>query len=314
MEKKKLVLIVGPTAVGKTDLSVRLAKELNGEIFSVDSMQIYKSMDIGTAKIDETEMDGIPHYMIDIVEPDDEFSVSDFRDKAYEYIDEISSRGKLPIGAGGTGLYVNSLVYDLDFAEAESDEKIREKYTELADKYGNQYIMDKLREIDPESADRLNLNDTKRIIRAIEIYEMTGKKMSDNYNSFRKENDDFELVIIGLNRNRQKLYERINLRVDIMMENGLIDEVKSLLDRGFTKDMTSMKAIGYKEVIDYLEGSTEYDEMIEILKRNSRRFAKRQLTWFRRDKRINWFDYDEYENSEDMYTDIIETIRRRLNV
>lgn len=314
LERKKLILIVGPTAVGKTDLSIKLAKELNGEIFSVDSMQIYKDMDIGTAKIEESEMEGIPHYMIDIVNPDEEFSVSDFRELAYKYIYEISSKGKVPIGVGGTGLYVNSLVYQLNFAEAESDEKIRDKYTELAEKYGNQYIMDKLKEIDPESAERLNLNDTKRIIRAIEIYEMTGKKMSENYSNFRKENDDFELVIIGLNRDRQKLYERINLRVDIMMENGLVDEVRDLLERGFTKDMTSMKAIGYKEVIEYIEGNMDYDEMVEILKRNSRRFAKRQLTWFRRDERIKWFDYDEYENSEEMYCDILETIKNEIDV
>ncbi len=314
LERKKLILIVGPTAVGKTDLSIKLAKELNGEIFSVDSMQIYKDMDIGTAKIEESEMEGIPHYMIDIVNPDEEFSVSDFRELVYKYIDEISSKGKVPIGVGGTGLYVNSLVYQLNFAEAESDEKIRDKYTELAEEHGNQYIMDKLKEIDPESAERLNLNDTKRIIRAIEIYEMTGKKMSENYSNFRKENDDFELVIIGLNRDRQKLYERINLRVDIMMENGLVDEVRDLLERGFTKDMTSMKAIGYKEVIEYIEGNMDYDEMVEILKRNSRRFAKRQLTWFRRDKRIKWFDYDEYENSEEMYSDILETIKNEIDV
>lgn len=290
--KQNLVIIVGPTAVGKTSSSVELAKRLGGEIISADSMQIYKGMDIGTAKIEEAEMEGIPHYMIDEVNPDEEFSVSDFKSKALHYIDEISSRGKLPIVVGGTGLYVNSLVYKLDFTRASSDEEIRSRYTRYAEVYGKEYVYDRLRATDPATAERLNINDVKRVIRALEVYELTGKPMSESNSDFREESDQFNLSYIGLNMERENLYERINRRVDIMLDRGLIEEVKSLLDKGYGRNHTSMKAIGYKEVIDYIEGVSSYEEMVSLLKRNSRRFAKRQLTWFRRDGRIKWFDMD----------------------
>ena len=311
-KKEKLILIVGPTAVGKTELSIKIAKEFDGEVFSIDSMQIYRGMDIGTAKIADEEMRGVPHYLLDIINPDEDFSVSDFRERAYKCIKEISSRKKLAIGVGGTGLYVNSLVYDLNFSSSKSSDRIRDKYWKLAEKYGNEYIMDILKSIDIKTAERLNLNDTKRIIRGIEVYELTGKKMSDSYNDFRKENNDFSLTIIGLNRNREKLYERINKRVDIMLEKGLVNEVENLLSQGYSKDLTSMKAIGYKEVIEYIDGKISYDEMVELLKRNSRRFAKRQITWFKRDNRINWFNYDDFENENDLYQKVIKLIKTNL--
>lgn len=310
--KEKLILIIGPTAVGKTDISIKIAKEFNGEIISADSMQIYRKMDIGTAKIKKDEMQDINHYLIDIVEPDEEYSVSDFKNDAHKRIKDIVNKGKTPIIAGGTGFYINSLTYDLNFSKSASDDNLRKKYNDLAEENGNEYIMEILKKIDLKSAQRININDRKRIIRAIEVYELTGKKMSDNYKDFRKENEDFDFIIIGLNRDREKLYKRINKRVDIMIENGLIDEVKELIDLGYGKELISMKAIGYKEVVDYFEGISSYDEMVELLKRNSRRFAKRQLTWFRRDNRIKWFNYDDYENEEEANNKIIEYIYSRI--
>lgn len=292
--RQDLVIIVGPTAVGKTSCSVELARRLNGEIISADSMQIYRGMDIGTAKIEEVEMEGIPHHMIDEVDPDEEFSVSDFKSKAFDYIEDIASRGKLPLVVGGTGLYVNSLVYNLDFTRASSDEEIRNRYTRYAEVYGKDYVYKRLKAVDPITANKLNINDVKRVIRALEVYEVTGKPMSESNSDFREESDHFNLSYIGLDMKRDKLYERINRRVDSMLEKGLVEEVKLLLDKGYNRDNTSMKAIGYKEVIDYLEGITSYDEMLFLLKRNSRRFAKRQLTWFRRDSRIKWFDMETY--------------------
>lgn len=309
---RKLILIVGPTAIGKTSLSIEVAKKFNCEIISADSMQIYKKMDIGTAKITKEEMAGIRHHMIDEVEPDEEFSVSDFRRKSYEYIEEIFSAGNQPLIAGGTGLYVNSLVYDLDFASSERDEALRKKYTDYAEKYGNQYIHDILEGIDSESAQRISVKDTKRIIRAIEVFETTGKKMSETCEDFRKKNKDFDLVYIGLDMDRGKLYDRINRRVDIMLEQGLVEEVRMLLNSGYGRELTSMKAIGYKEVADYIEGKVEYSEMVETLKMNSRRFAKRQLTWFRRDDRIKWFNYDNYDTTEEMYSDIFRYIEDNI--
>lgn len=295
---KDLVIIVGPTAVGKTDSSIQIAKRLNGEIISADSMQIYRQMDIGTAKIREDEMDGVRHHMIDIVDPCDEFSVSDFQERAYRCIEDISSRGKLPIVVGGTGLYINSLVYKLDFSETHSDQSIRDIFYRYAEVYGNEYIHDRLRVVDPETAKKLSINDTKRIVRALEVYQLTGSPMSEYNKNFREENDNFNLAFMGLTMDRQILYDRINTRVDKMIEEGLIDEVKNLLDNGYTSNCTSMKAIGYKEVIDYIEGELSYEDMISILKRNSRRFAKRQLTWFRRDRRIEWFYKDQYNQNE----------------
>lgn len=306
------MVIVGPTAVGKTALSVELAEHYGGEIISADSMQIYRGMDIGTAKIKVNEMKGIPHHLLDVVDPDEEFSVSDFKEMTYSCLEDIYSRGKLPLVVGGTGLYVNSIVYKLDFADSGSDMEVRRKYMDLAEEFGNEYIYEKLKEVDPETAERLNLNDTKRIVRALEVYELTGEPMSKSYTNFREENDEFNLVFVGLDMERSHLYERINERVDAMLENGLVEEVKSLLESGYNSDMTSMKAIGYKEVVEYLGGNTSFDEMVEILKRNSRRFAKRQLTWFRRDKRIVWMQVDDYESFEVLKREAISICDKKL--
>lgn len=299
--KDKLVVITGPTAVGKSDLAIELAKGLNGEIISADSMQIYKYMNIGTAKITKEETQGIPHYMLDILYPDEEFSVSSYQEMASKYISDINSQGKLPIIAGGTGLYINSIVYKLNFASVPPDTSIREKYEVLAEEYGNEYIHDILLRLDRESGERIPVNNRRRIIRALEIVESTGKHISESNKNFREENNDYDLTMICLNMDREKLYERINRRVDIMMERGLPDEVKSLLDMGYHKDLISMKGIGYKEIIGYLEGDYSLEYAIDKIKQGSRNYAKRQLTWFRRDNRIKWLDVDGYNSFEELY-------------
>lgn len=298
---KKVIIIVGPTSVGKTEISLELAKRCNGEIISADSMQIYKNMDVGTAKIKENEKEDIEHYIIDIIEPDKEYSVSDYKKDCIEKIENIFSRNKQPIIVGGTGLYVNSIVYDLNFTKAESNLEIREEY----EKFKNEELYEKLKEIDYESYERLNLNDRKRIIRALEIFHITGKKMSEQYSDFRKENVDYEYIYIGLNMDREKLYRNINKRVDKMLEEGLIEEVRSLVKKGYGIENNSMQGIGYKEVLEYLEEKTSYEEMIEKLKRNSRRYAKRQITWFKRDDRVKWFFRDEY-SKEEIINEIVE--------
>lgn len=313
MKKKPLFILVGPTAVGKTSLSIALAKSLNGEIISADSMQIYDYMDIGTAKITDEEKDGITHYLIDEVTPDIDFSVSDFQHKAKTYIGKILNEDKLPMVIGGTGLYINSLIYDLDFTSSVSNWNLRYEYEEKANAYGNKYIHDELKNVDPVSADRVHVNDTKRIIRALEVYYETGKPMSESYKDFRKPSNEFDIVMIGLRMDREKLYERINKRIDIMMEQGLIEEVKSLLDKGYSEDLTSMQGIGYKEIISYLKGECSLEETVEILKRQSRRYAKRQLTWFRKEERIHWIDVDEFDSIDEIEKAALNIINDEFN-
>lgn len=311
-EKQNLLVIIGPTAIGKTAISIDVAKKLNGEIISADSMQIYKFMDIGTAKVKPEEMDGINHYLIDVVYPDEEFTVADFKYYAEKYIKQISESGKVPIVAGGTGLYLNSLVYELKFTKVKKNEEFRKQCEEIANLYGNQFLYNKLSEVDAETANRLSPNDRKRIIRALEIYNETGKPMSYHNKNFRKEVDKYNLTMIGLNTERSKLYSRINERVDKMIEEGLIEEVKKLLSMGYNKNLTSMQAIGYKEIISYLEGEIELEEAIEILKRNTRRFAKRQLTWFKRDDRIKWIDVSNFDSIDEIGNYIVDCFKSSL--
>lgn len=311
--KIPLLSIVGPTGIGKTETSISLAENLGGEIISADSMQIYKYMDIGTAKITKEEMKGIPHYLIDIVYPDEEFTVSDFKESATKYINNIYNRGNLPIIVGGTGLYVNSLVYDLNFTNVAPNNEFREKYEIIADKYGNGVIYEELRSIDPKSAKRIHVNDRKRIIRALEIYYVTKKPMSVYYKDFRRYNDDFDVVMIGLTNKREDLYKRINYRVDRMIEKGLIEEVKGLLDMGYTDDLNSLQALGYKEIILYLKNEITLDEAIDLIKRSTRKFAKRQLTWFRRDNRIKWIDVGCFENNHEVSDYIFRYSKDILN-
>lgn len=303
--KEKLLIIIGPTAVGKTDTSILLAKKMNGEIISADSMQIYKHMDIGTAKPSNDEMEGIKHYLIDEIDPAREYNVAIFQDMAKKYIQDISSRSKLPIIVGGTGLYVNSLVYTWDFTETSSDWEYRNSLEKLVKEKGKEYLHDKLREVDPESAKIIHPNNVKRVIRALEVYNSTGKTKS-YYNDLSKQKENnYNLSIVGLTMDREMLYKRINLRVDLMIEKGLVSEVEKLLNMGYKEDLISMQALGYKEIIKYLKGEYSLEEAIEILKRDTRRFAKRQLTWFRRDNRIKWFDVNNYPDKNKLANEIV---------
>lgn len=288
----KIIVIVGPTAVGKTYVSIELAKKLGTEIISADSMQIYKGMDVGTAKINDEEMQGIQHHMIDLIYPNENYSVSDFKTEAEKNIDDMLSRGKIPVIVGGSGLYVNSLIYDLDFSNAKSNDKLRDYYTYYHQEHGEDALYEKLRKIDPESAEKIHKNNVKRVIRALEVYDITGKKFSETNTDIRKKSSKYDFILIGLSMDRKALYERINQRVDKMIDDGLVEEVKALLDKGFEKNLISMQAIGYKEIIEFLEGNITFEEAVNILKRNTRHFAKRQFTWFLKDENVKWFNIE----------------------
>lgn len=301
---KDVILIVGPTGIGKTKLSLILAKKLKSEIISADSMQIYRGMDIGTAKVSQEIQDDIKHHLIDVVDPDEEYNVSNFQEDAFQIIDNLLLERKTPIIVGGTGLYINSLVYKLKFGEEKPDEDYRNKLWSVYEKDGSKPILDLLKSKDPNSLKTIDENNIKRIIRAIEYNHTTGLKYSDKNDNFRKENNDFNFHIYCLEEERSKLYGRINLRVDEMIDEGLLREVESLILK-YDKNSVSFKGIGYKEVIDYLDNKTDYDEMLRLLKRNSRRLAKRQYTWFRRDNRINWIDIEEYSYDFEKIADFI---------
>src|SRR6056297_346670 len=296
MVKDKLIVVLGPTSVGKTKVSVDIAKKINSEIISTDSMQIYKKMDIGTAKITDREKEGINHHMIDLINPDGNFTVYDYQNLSLKIIESMLKDNKTPILVGGSGLYINSLLYDLDFNKVSSDEDIRNKYYNIKNQKGKSHLYDILKEKDPEAAEKIHPNNVKRVVRALEVIEITGEKYSKN-SSFRKYSDKYDFIIIGLEMNRELLYNRINLRVDAMIEEGLIEEVKKLYSEGYDKSYQSMQAIGYKEIIDYLEGNISKTEAVRLIKRNTRRFAKRQITWFKPDDRIEWFDMSDYKNN-----------------
>jgi tRNA dimethylallyltransferase len=311
---KPLIVIVGPTAVGKSGAALLVARELNGEIISADSMQVYKHMDLGTAKPTQEEMRMVKHHLVDIVHPWQEFSVADFQRLAKSCITEIQGRGRLPIVVGGTGLYINSLVYNLNFADTVSDPELRTYLGSLARERGNQYLYEMLKRIDPDSALKLHANDIRRIIRAIEVYHCTGKPMSVQRDDAKERKLPYQPVIFGLKMERDRLYKKIEQRVDKMIAGGLVDEVKDLLERGCKREMVSMQGLGYKEIIGCLEGDYSLDDAIELLKRNTRRFAKRQFTWFKRDDRIIWVDVDRIGNSDDIANTIIEHIRFKLSI
>jgi len=306
---KDLFILAGPTAIGKTEISIKLAQRLNGEIISADSMQIYKYMDIGSAKISKAEMGGVAHHLIDIIEPTEGFSVAEFKEKAERAIEEITEQNKLSMIVGGTGFYINSLVYNYSFADTNKDEQYRDYLTELAEKQGNEYVHNLLKDIDEESFNKLYPNDLKRVIRALEVYKVSGKPMSE----FAAEQDilniPYNVYYFVLNMDRQKLYSRINSRVDVMMKNGLIHEVIKLKEMGYNADMQSMKGIGYKEILYYLNNEISLDEAIEMIKQGSRNYAKRQLTWFRKDPRINWINKDDFKSDDE----IVEYIAAQLN-
>lgn len=305
----KLLVIAGPTAVGKTEISLKLAKELNGEIISVDSMQIYKYMDIGSAKISTEEMDGVVHHLIDFVDPKNEFSASEFKDLALKIIDDIHSRGKLPILVGGTGLYINSIICSMNFAQSQKDEKYRKHLEILAHENGNVYLHSLLKDIDLESYNSIHYNNVKRVIRALEVYHTTKKPFSE-YKDDNIYTCDYDLYYYVLNMDRAKLYERINKRVDIMIDKGLVEEVVKLSNMGLTSNMQSMKGIGYKEILAYLNNEIDLETSIDMIKQGSRNYAKRQITWFKKDPRAEFINKDNFASDNE----IVQKILNDLNL
>ena len=291
--KPKVVVIVGPTASGKTALSIELAKKLDGEIISSDSMQIYKDMDIGTAKVTKEEAQGIKHYLVDFVSPDQRYTVSDFKKDAEAAIKEILNKGKVPIVVGGTGLYVNSLIYGIEYQDMKIDEEYRNELMNRAeDPVELEKMWDEANTIDPDAMQKISKNDKKRIVRVLEIYKSTGKTKTEHEILSRQKGVEYDYKVFGISMDRQKLYERINLRVDLMIEAGLEEEVRNLLNK-YEQFPTAMQGLGYKEVKEYFDGILTREEMIEKIKQESRRYAKRQLTWFRRNEEIIWLDKDD---------------------
>ena len=295
-KKKPMIILTGPTAVGKTDLSIQLAKAINGEIISADSMQVYRHMDIGSAKVTPEEMDGVPHHLIDVLEPEEEFNVVVFQKLAKEALTGIYERGHIPIIVGGTGFYIQALLYDIDFTENDGDTAIRRELEKLAQTQGAGCLHQMLQEIDPESAAAIHQNNVKRVIRAIEFYRQTGKKISLHNEQEREKQSPYQFLYYVLDTDRKTLYERIDRRVDLMMEQGLVDEVKHLADMGCTRDMVSMQGLGYKEILDYLSGEIPLEEAVYILKRDTRHFAKRQITWFKRERDVRWLELEQFQN------------------
>lgn len=310
--KQKLFVIIGPTAVGKTKLSIEMAHRFNGEIISGDSMQIYRGMDVGTAKIKKEEMEDVVHHLIDIKNPSESFSVAEFQHLVREKIDEISKKEKLPIVVGGTGLYVQSVIYDYQFSEASQDEVLRLKLEEMAKKIGNEALYQELLEIDPESARQIHPNNVRRVIRALEIFQNTGITMSEVQKE-QKPDLLYDTAIIGLTMDREKLYERINRRVQIMVEEGLIPEVERLYLSGL-RECQSVQAIGYKEIYDYFDGKIPLEEAIDKIKQNSRRYAKRQLTWFRNKMSVKWFDMTETGDFTKKLAEISSYVEGKLQI
>lgn len=289
MEKQKVIVICGPTASGKTKLSIEIAKKIGGEIVSADSMQIYKDMNIGTAKPTTQEMQGIKHYMIDFISPNRRYSVAEYKKDALNAIEDIIKKGKTPIVVGGTGLYVNALIYGIEYPEIETDIQYRDELEKIIEKEGLETLYHMAEKIDPEAISHISKNDKKRISRILEIYHSTGKTKTELEIESRKNGPKYEYLVFGINMDREKLYDRINKRVDIMIEDGLIQEVKEILSK-YREFPTAMQGLGYKEVVEYLNGITSKEEMIEKIKRETRRYAKRQLTWFRKCENIKWID------------------------
>lgn len=311
-EKKPLVILTGPTAVGKTALSIKLASEIGGEIISADSMQVYRQMDIGSAKIKPEEMDGIPHHLIDILEPEEEFNVCLFEKLALEAMEQIYERGHIPVVVGGTGFYIQALLYQIDFTEEETDTAFRDKLWQLGEEKGNHYLHELLRKVDPESAEEIHENNRKRVIRALEFYENSGKPISTHNKEQRQKTSAYNSCYFVLTDDRKKLYERIESRVDQMLSKGLVDEVRTLKERGCNASMVSMQGLGYKEILEYLDGRCSLLEAVEKIKKETRHFAKRQLTWFRREKDVIWLDKQAFAYDEDaVLSCILENLRKK---
>ena len=314
-EKKPLIILTGPTAVGKTKASIGLAKAIGGEIISADSMQVYRHMDIGSAKITKEEMADVPHYLIDVLEPEEEFHVVRFQQMAKAAMADIYSRGKIPIIVGGTGFYIQALLYDIDFTENEGDSVYREKLEALAKEKGAAYLHGQLAMVDPKSAEEIHANNIKRVIRALEFYHQTGQKVSEHNERERQKESPYQFCYFVLNDRRECLYERIDQRVDQMIRNGLVQEVQTLKERGCTKQMVSMQGLGYKEIFSYLEGDCSLEEAVYIIKRDTRHFAKRQLTWFKRERDVIWVQKDELNyDDKKLLQSLLESIKERMNL
>ena len=296
--KQPLIVLTGPTAVGKTALSIRLAKAIGGEIISADSMQVYKYMDIGSAKIRPEEMDGVPHYLVDVLEPDEEFHVVRFQQMAKEAMQQIYANGHVPIIVGGTGFYIQALLYDIDFTDNDSDPAYREELEYYAQLHGADALHEKLRAIDPESAQSIHANNVKRVIRAMEYYHLTGEKISVHNAREREKDSPYDYRYFVLNDKREHLYQRIDQRVDQMVQEGLLQEVEQLKARGYHRGMVSMQGLGYKEVLAYLDGEISFEEAVYEIKRDTRHFAKRQITWFKRERDVIWVNKDAYDYDE----------------
>lgn len=310
--KKPLIILTGPTAVGKTKLSISLAKAVNGAIISADSMQVYRHMDIGSAKVMPEEMQGITHYMIDELEPDEEFHVVRFTTMAKEYLKEIYAAGKIPIIAGGTGFYIQALLYDIDFTEQQCDEAYRRQLEEQAKEHGAGYLHEMLRKVDPASAEAIHANNVKRVIRALEFYHLSGQKISEHNETERQKQSPYNFAYFVLNDERAKLYERIDKRVDAMIAAGLVNEVQKLKDMGCSREMVSMQGLGYKEILAYLDGEYTLEEAVYIIKRETRHFAKRQLTWFKRERDVIWLDKQTFGYDDAaILTDMISILQEK---
>ena len=312
MEKEKVIVLIGPTAVGKTNTSIKLAKKFDGEIISGDSMQVYRRMDIGTAKISVEEMEGIPHHLLDIKNPEESFSVAEFQQLVRKKISDIHSRGKVPLIVGGTGLYIQAVLYDYHFTETPGDELYRTELETELERLGPLWLHQKLVKVDPVSAENIHPNNTRRVIRALEIFHCTGKTMTE-YQEGQTHELQYDVALVGLTMNRENLYKRINLRVDLMMKEGLLEEVKELYDEG-VRNVQSVQAIGYKELYDYFDGTKSLEQAIENLKQNSRRYAKRQLTWFRNKMDVAWYDMTEESQHPQNIEDISEFIAGKLKL
>ena len=312
--KKPLVVLTGPTAVGKTKLSISLAKALNGEIISADSMQVYKYMDIGSAKITEKEMDGVPHHLINVLSPFEEFHIVRFQELAKKAMEDIYNRGKTPVFVGGTGFYIQAITKDIDFTEGEEDKQYREELSRLAAEKGNEFLHEMLQEVDKKSAEEIHANNVKRVIRALEFYKENGFPISQHNEEQKQNETPYNLAYFVLNAPRELLYERIDRRVDEMMESELVEEVQKLKDMGCHREMTSMQGLGYKEILSFLDGEIPLDEAVRILKRDTRHFAKRQLTWFRRESDVIWVDKDKFAFEDEKILEYMLSVCRERKI
>lgn len=312
--KQPLIVLTGPTAVGKTSLSISLAKAVNGEIISADSMQVYKKMDIGSAKIRSEEMQGIPHYLVDVLEPEEEFHIVKFQQMAKKAMEDIYSRGKIPILVGGTGFYIQAVTKDIDFTEAQQENDYRKELEALAEEKGGENLHEMLRKVDPVSADAIHAHNVKRVIRALEFYNQNGSPISAHNEEQKQHESPYNLAYFVLNMPRELLYERIDLRVDQMMKEGLLEEVSRLKEEGCHRGMVSMQGLGYKEILAYLDGEYPLEEAVRVLKRDTRHFAKRQLTWFRREQELTWVNKDQFSYQEDQILDYMLEICRKKGI